>query len=165
MTRSYELNLQKRMSATGTSRSERATLDARKFALRVVRKLSGLAQSAREHYSTRERPRGHVEQDVRALSKRAVRIMFVYSDDDLGRDELNLNLGADCANVSDLPGVVLHILNDADHTLTERPARDKFLEYLAEFVTVPVVTAYDNGKRRQVLGADVDCLAGPLSHV
>jgi pimeloyl-ACP methyl ester carboxylesterase len=65
-----------------------------------------------------------VEHWFATLSARGVRTMIVHSADDPGLIELERWLGPNGIRATSLPGVEKHILEDADHTLSARHARE-----------------------------------------
>ena len=70
----------------------------------------------------------------RALSRRGVRILLVYSAEDGGLDELAHYMGAGGRLAAKLPGVSIEMLDGADHNLTPRWSRLRFFEILGDFI-------------------------------
>jgi pimeloyl-ACP methyl ester carboxylesterase len=134
MTRSYEIELKQRLQREDSGGAATRTMKLETLGLKVVRKVSAMSQTLMKRYVPGKDARGHAETMVRRLAARGTRILFVYSDDDRGRNELDEHLGVDGCRATALPGVGLKIIAGADHTFTERSSRAEFLLILEEFL-------------------------------
>lgn len=78
-----------------------------------------------------------VERWIRALSARGVRMSFVTSAGDLSNEEIARHFGAGGARLASIPGVTRLMIENADHTLTPRHAREELTRLLASLGTAP----------------------------
>ena len=78
------------------------------------------------------------ENDIRAgferIIRRGARVLAVFSEGDAGIDELAIYMGAGGKHLLRLRGARIAFIEDADHNLTPRHARDKFLGILLTFL-------------------------------
>ncbi|WP_020180167.1 alpha/beta hydrolase [Methylopila sp. M107] len=74
-----------------------------------------------------------------ALEKRGVRTWLVYSEGDLGLNELHTYFGEDGRKVAQYPNVWRAMVMDADHNFTHKGARARLLATLAGIVAPPAV--------------------------
>ncbi|MGN6551244.1 MAG: hypothetical protein ACTHJ3_15310 [Pararhizobium sp.] len=71
-----------------------------------------------------------VERWIRALSARGVRMTFVSSAGDLSNEEIARHFGPGGIRLAAIPGVTRLVIENADHTLTPRPAREELTRHL-----------------------------------
>lgn len=69
------------------------------------------------------------------LSRRGVRVAMVQGETDGSREELRHYMGPDGERAVALPGVSLTILPQADHTLTQRPAREALTRLIIDIAS------------------------------
>jgi pimeloyl-ACP methyl ester carboxylesterase len=76
-----------------------------------------------------------VESKFRDLAARGVQVRLVYSQGDAGLDELARYMGPDGARALHYANVERILIPDADHTLTQKHAREALAEIVAQLVS------------------------------
>ncbi|MBW9114077.1 alpha/beta hydrolase [Rhizobium cauense] len=71
---------------------------------------------------------GHVHRDFQTLADRGTSLTIIYTEGDEGQEMFRTNFGDAGEKLSAYSNVQLHLLPDADHNLTPRPAREKVIE-------------------------------------
>ncbi len=130
---------------------------ARSTAMACVRRVGRVAKGAVRR--GRLRVNGVLGQDVRAwfrgISGRGCEVMLVYSAGDPGLLEFQHWTGPMGNYVTRLPGISLRLIDNADHNLTSRDARDAFLEYLIDFLgggaAEPYASSFEPVPRRSAV--------------
>ena len=73
---------------------------------------------------------------LRRLARRQTRMLFVYSSQDAGLDEIDRHFGS-LAALAALPGVSAATVADADHNFSPQWARDRLVTLAADFAAAP----------------------------
>lgn len=73
-----------------------------------------------------------VERWMRDLTARGTRVMMVTCEGDLSLEEIDRHFGPDAERLRRMPGVTMHMIPAADHTLTPVHARRALIDYLIE---------------------------------
>ena len=81
-----------------------------------------------------EGPSQKVVRWLRELTARGTHVMLVYSAGDGGLDEIAKHTGSNARKIRQLANVHYHILEGADHNLTQRPAQQQYAKMLQEFL-------------------------------
>jgi pimeloyl-ACP methyl ester carboxylesterase len=69
---------------------------------------------------------------VQILAERKVRVLFVYSDSDAGRDTFASHFGLDGRHAAHCPDLEMKIIQNADHDLTPVAAQEEYFQHLSE---------------------------------
>ncbi|WP_207458938.1 alpha/beta hydrolase [Azospirillum sp. SYSU D00513] len=111
----------------------RAAGIARSLLIRAAWRTAGAVGDAAARLFGRETSGpGNVPQRFRRLAARGVDTLLVYSRGDVTLGERDLRLGPDAERVRDVPRLRLVMLDGADHSLTLRSARERFMDLLEE---------------------------------
>jgi pimeloyl-ACP methyl ester carboxylesterase len=81
-----------------------------------------------------EGPSQKVVRWLRELSNRGTHVLLVYSAEDGGLDEIAKHAGSNARKIRQLSNVHYHILEGADHNLTQLPAQEQYAKMLEEFL-------------------------------
>ena len=102
----------------------------RRFAYRIGSRLAGLAAGL----MGRESALHQVRRWMAELAQRRVSVLFIYSDEDPGIDELETFFGPGGRRLQRHENVALQTVTQADHSLNSYPARALVLDRLVRFV-------------------------------
>ena len=111
-------------------------LRAKTFAIakRIVRNALRMAGGVQSSLRTHVLRRNPVERWFEDLTQRGTSVLLIYSAGDPGLAELDRHMGSDGARATALPNVERQLINNADHELTQRHAREAVDHALSEFL-------------------------------
>jgi len=102
--------------------------------VRARESLDGKLTSLSAFLRRRRRPQSEVERQFRSMGDRGLQSLVVLSFNDGGLDMIARYLGTDASRMRGEKQFVLEILQDGDHTFTNRPSRLRLREILRTYL-------------------------------